>query len=165
MPKTNTAPCSAYDWNPNQRRRKNYSEFNYADPLYRRGRARRESPEKYKQALDLVHTLWARRCRSEEIPLDVLLRLQIDRWKADTRHWSSVTRMIAHPSYLRIVGLARYSNYNDVERTLLRELETEPDHWFAALTALTGEDPTQPEYDFDESVNAWLEWGREKGII
>jgi len=73
--------------------------------------------------------------------------------------------MIAHPSYLRIIGLAQHSNDNEVERTLLRELETEPDHWFAALTAITGEDPTRSEYDFDESVNAWLEWGRAKGII
>ncbi len=165
MPETDTSPCSVYDWTPNQRRRKSYGDFSYLRPSLRRCQARHETSERYNQALELVKILLTRRFRSEEIPLGVLLQHQIARWKTDTMHWSSITRMIAHPSYLRIIGLAQYSNNHEVERTLLRELETEPDHWFAALTALTGEDPTRPEYDFDESVNAWLEWGRAKGII
>lgn len=73
--------------------------------------------------------------------------------------------MLAHPSYLRIIGLARLSSGNEIERLLLEELESEPDHWFQALTAITGEDPVPPNYDFDASVNAWLEWGRTKGIL
>jgi len=50
------------------------------------------------------------------------------------------------------------------KRSLL-EIQEEPDHWFAALTAITGEGPVQPQHDFDEAVEAWLEWGRQKGII
>jgi hypothetical protein len=73
--------------------------------------------------------------------------------------------MLAHPSYLRIVGLARGSTGNEIERLLLEELEAEPDYWFYALTAVTGEDPVQPQDDFDGAVNAWLEWGREKGYL
>ncbi|HWZ44802.1 MAG TPA: hypothetical protein VNW97_15110 [Candidatus Saccharimonadales bacterium] len=86
-------------------------------------------------------------------------------WKAETQHWSSVSKMLAHPSYLRIVGLARLSAGNEIERLLLQELEAEPDYWFDALIAITGENPVQPEDDFDQSVDAWLEWGRQKGII
>jgi len=94
---------------------------------------------------------------------------QVECWKHDTGHFSSLTRRIAHPSYLRIIGMAggREGRSADrtIERLLLLELQSEPDHWFSALTAITGEDPVRPEDDFDEAVNAWLEWGRKKGII
>ncbi len=33
--------------------------------------------------------------------------------------------------------------------------------WLPSL----GEDPVKPEHNFDESVGAWLAWGRERGII
>ena len=45
------------------------------------------------------------------------------------------------------------------------ELAIEPDHWFLALGEITGEDPVKPTHDFDSAVNAWLEWGKTKGII
>ena len=38
---------------------------------------------------------------------------QAERWKSETQHWSSVTRMLAHPSYLRIIGLSRLSTGNE----------------------------------------------------
>ncbi len=94
-----------------------------------------------------------------------LFRAEVEQWKKDTQHWSSVTKMLAHPSYLRVVGLSRYSAGSEIERLLLEELGNEPDYWFDALAAVTGENPVRPNYDFDESVNAWLEWGRQKGII
>jgi hypothetical protein len=97
--------------------------------------------------------------------LERVFREQVNRWKDETGHLSSVMKMRAHPSYLRIVGLAKHSTDNELERLLLRELQNDPDHWFDALTALTGEDPVQPQHDFDEAVAAWLTWGRAKGII
>lgn len=97
--------------------------------------------------------------------LRTLFRTHADRWKMETQHSSSVTKMLAHPSYLRIIGLSRYSTGNEIERLLLEELEREPDHWFAALAAVTGEDPVQPKGDFDQAVSAWLEWGRQRGVI
>jgi len=97
--------------------------------------------------------------------LDRLFRSEVQRWKKDTQHWSSVTRMLAHPSYIRIVGLVRLSTGDELARLLLEELESEPDHWFDALAAITGDDPVLPEHDFDEAVNAWLDWGRQKGLV
>lgn len=94
-----------------------------------------------------------------------LFREQVEIWKDQTSHLSSITKAIAHPSYLRIIGLAKESTDHEIERLLLHELESEPDHWFAALAAVTGEDPVKPEHNFDESVGAWLAWGRERGII
>lgn len=84
-------------------------------------------------------------------------------WKRDTGHLSSLSKMLAHPSYLRIIALGAKSE--DILRSLLRELQSEPDHWFAALNAITGEDPVSAESDLDESVEAWIQWGRERGIL
>jgi hypothetical protein len=99
--------------------------------------------------------------------LEYLFHKHVEKWKNDTQHWSSVTKMIAHPSYLRIIGLASESLEHEIERWLLRELKDDPDYWFDALTALVGdqENPVQPQDDFDGAVNAWLEWGRKKGYV
>ena len=97
--------------------------------------------------------------------LEALFREQVKNWKRETGHLSSITKAISHPSYLRIIGLARSSSGHEIERLLLKELDSEPNHWFDALTAITGEDPVKPEHDFDEAVMAWLSWGRERSII
>src|ERR1700733_14858625 len=94
-----------------------------------------------------------------------LFHEEADKWKAETMHLSSTARMISHPSYLRIIGLAREFKKNEIERLILQELESEPDHWFDALEAITGQSPVHPDDDFDAAVDAWLNWGRREGII
>jgi hypothetical protein len=105
--------------------------------------------------------------REQQGKLQSSFRKHVERWKNDTQHWSSVAKMIAHPSYLRIVGLASQSRANEIERWLLQELQVEPDYWFDALTAIAGEDedPVQPQDDFDGAVNAWIAWGHRKGFL
>ena len=90
-------------------------------------------------------------------------RQSVEQWKRATGHFSSITRMLAHPTYLRIIGLATHTTRDEVVRLLLGELRNEPNHWFAALTAITGSDPVKPEHDFNQSVEDWLNWGRQKG--
>ena len=119
----------------------------------------------YELASHMTQLIADRRLTHTQSMLETCLHAHIERWKLDTIHWSSITKRLAHPSYLRIIGLARNFTDYEVERALLREFQTDPDHWFAALTAMTGEDPVRPEHDFDEAVDAWLAWGREKGII
>jgi hypothetical protein len=105
--------------------------------------------------------------RDKQEKLRYSFREHVERWKNDTQHWSSVAKMIAHPSYLRIVGLAGQAGANEIERWLLQELQAEPDYWFDALNALAGEDedPVPPLDDFDGAVNAWLAWGHRKGLL
>lgn len=107
---------------------------------------------------------WQHRPRAESMAAREF-RMEADTWKNDTMHWSSVTKMVAHPSYLRMIGLGRKFRQGEIERLILEELQNEPDHWFDALVAITGENPVGPNDDFDASVNAWLEWGRQNGII
>jgi hypothetical protein len=102
---------------------------------------------------------------NEDAGLKAEFEEQVKQWKSETAHWSSVTRMIAHPSYLRIIGLANKATKREVTKLLLQEMSNEPDHWFAALTAITRCDPTRAEDDLDEATNAWLEWGRQEGIL
>jgi hypothetical protein len=87
-------------------------------------------------------------------------RSQVEKWRRDTRHMSSLSRMILHPSYRRIMGMGR-----DVLPLLLRELSERPDHWFVALNAITGEDPAPPRSTFDQAVAAWLNYGRQRGLL
>jgi hypothetical protein len=84
---------------------------------------------------------------------------QVKRWKDETGHLSSVTRMIAHPSYLRIIGFGR-----DALPLILRELRERPDHWFVALNAITGEDPAPEGANFREAAAAWIKWGETRGL-
>ena len=92
--------------------------------------------------------------------IDREFALNVGRWKRDTRHSSSVAKMVAHPSYRRIIGLG-----NAGLPLLFRELEERPDHWFVALTAMTGVDPVAPSSTFADAVKIWLAWGREKGYL
>jgi hypothetical protein len=137
------------------------------DYIYARKRvslSRTHAGQVYEIPRGLAERLRARR-QSRSLSLAASFNEQVRRWKDETAHLSSEAKAISHPSYLRIIGLAKDSSGHELERLLLHELETEPDLWFAALSAVTGEDPVNSEYDFDESVEAWLRWGREKGIV
>lgn len=79
------------------------------------------------------------------------------KWKAETVFTSSMTDIVLHPSYQRIIGLGP-----DVVPYILQELVENGGHWFWALQALTGENPVS-EQDKGRTklmASAWLEWGR-----
>jgi|GEM_PF-1981092 len=78
-------------------------------------------------------------------------------WKRETLISSSATEMALNPHYQRIIGLG-----NRVIPLILKELERELDHWFWALTAITGENPIPAEHagDLERMRDDWLEYGR-----
>jgi hypothetical protein len=84
----------------------------------------------------------------------------VQKWKTDTRHFSSVKAMVSHPSYRRIMGMGK-----DGVPLLLQELDRQPNHWLVALNAMTGLDPVPVGATLNEAVSAWLNWGREKGYL
>ena len=95
-----------------------------------------------------------------ETDLERRFRELAKKWHKETRFISSVTKMVTHPAYLRIIGMGPAA-----VPLLLRELERTRDHWFVALHAITGEDPAPPRASFDEAVEAWLAWGKRNGYI
>lgn len=83
-------------------------------------------------------------------------------WRDERDQKTSVSDMVMHPAYQQIIGMGR-----EAIPFILGELsrETEPDHWFWALKAITSEDPVPAESQgkIFEMASAWLRWGREKG--
>jgi hypothetical protein len=78
-----------------------------------------------------------------------------ERWKASRGPATTVGMMTQHPAYKEIIRLG--------ERAipwLLEELNHDPDHWFAALRAITGANPVHPEDrgDLDKMAESWIEW-------
>lgn len=99
---------------------------------------------------------------SEKAALTVRFRALADRWYAETEAISSVSQMAMHPAYQEVIGMGCA-----VVPLLLQELRQQPQHWFWALRAITGDDPIRPEQrgKVREMTAAWLQWGQEHGYI
>ena len=85
-----------------------------------------------------------------------------DDWKARTRHLSNTAQISLVFSYQNIIGLGPAA-----VPLILEELEKEPDHWFWALEAITGENPVSEDDagDMQASADAWIQWGRKNGHL
>lgn len=83
-----------------------------------------------------------------------------EQWQRETGMLSLITKISMHPAYQRIIGMGQ-----PVVPLIMRELEREPDHWFWALSAITGANPVQPEQRgrLKQMAQAWIEWGRANG--
>jgi hypothetical protein len=83
-------------------------------------------------------------------------------WRADRAVSSSFSEMVLQPSYQRIIGLGPR-----VVPSILAELAQKPDHWFWALTAITGDNPVRDDDagDIGAMTNAWLLWGKKQGVM
>ena len=85
-----------------------------------------------------------------------------DKWHEERGATSSVSEMISCRSYLSIIGMGKRAI-----PLILKQIEREgedPDHWFAALSAITEEDPV-PEDAYGDTVKmaeAWLSWAKER---
>ena len=81
-------------------------------------------------------------------------------WKEEKLFISSMTAIEESPHYQGIIALGQA-----VVPLLLKELERDPDYWFTALQALTGEDPVPAEDrgDLHRMTEHWLTWGRRSG--
>lgn len=83
-------------------------------------------------------------------------------WKHGRGHTSSATEMTMHPAYQRIIAMGDLAT-----PLILRQLKSDgdnPDHWFSALMAITGENPVPAESrgNMLEMARAWLEWGNKE---
>lgn len=83
-------------------------------------------------------------------------------WKEQARYLSDSRRMAMLQPYQAIIGMGLA-----VVPLILEELRAEPHHWYWALEAITGDNPVPVDVDGDMSRirEAWLEWGRQQGLI
>ena len=83
-------------------------------------------------------------------------------WKEQARYLSNSMRMAMLPPYQRIIGMGM-----PVVPLILEELRRQPHHWFWALEAITEQNPVPPKAlgKTQEMANAWVEWGKNQGLI
>jgi hypothetical protein len=76
-------------------------------------------------------------------------------WKEDTRFLSNMDEICSHPAYQEIIGMGLAAL-----PLILAELEREPDNWFWALKAITGEDPVLGQHRGNVRLmkSDWLKW-------
>jgi hypothetical protein len=72
-------------------------------------------------------------------PLNARFDRLAQQWKRDTAFTSSHSKIYGYPAYQEIISMGE-----PAVRLVLAALEQRPDHWFAALQALTGENPVAP---------------------
>jgi hypothetical protein len=96
----------------------------------------------------------------EDRQVELIFRLAVEEWRRQSKHLSSIRRMLELPSYKRIIGLGR-----PAIPLVLRELEERPSYWFSALRALTGEKEIANDKDFQGACEAWIAWGRANGYL
>jgi hypothetical protein len=84
-----------------------------------------------------------------------------DQWRKETAFDSSLTDMSMHPAYQQIIGMGRAAI-----PLILRDLSKEPDHWFWALKAITGDDPVPSDHygNITQMALDWLQWGARNGF-
>ncbi len=80
-----------------------------------------------------------------------------EEWKESTFMLSSVTEIAMYPSYQQIIGMGPTAI-----PMILLSMRQEPDHWFWALNAITGENPVHIEDrgKIKKMTDAWLDWGK-----
>jgi hypothetical protein len=91
-----------------------------------------------------------------------LFRRLADEWSRETMHISSASDLINNKRYQEIVSIGW-----DAVPYLLTDLQQNKRFWFPALAAITGVRPFDP---IDASsprrmTEAWVKWGRRKGLI
>ncbi len=95
-------------------------------------------------------------------PLQERFQALKDDWKSRTRHLSNVAQIALVFSYQQIIGMGPQA-----VPLILAELQHQPDHWSWALEAITGANPVpkQDAGDIEASASAWLEWGKQNGLL
>ena len=86
-----------------------------------------------------------------------------DEWHRETGHLSSITASCEHPAHKKIVAMGM-----DAVPLMLEDLvKNGPNHWFWALTEITGENPITEEIagKIQLMADRWVEWGKRNGYL
>jgi hypothetical protein len=81
-------------------------------------------------------------------------------WRKETRHVSSIHERSMNAHYQKIIGMGKA-----VLPFIFHDLQRTHDHWIWALNAIVDNDPAAQAEDFNEAVDAWLNWGMQQGYL
>lgn len=95
-------------------------------------------------------------------PLEVQFIRLADEWSRDTCHISSVGDLTKDARYQQIIALGW-----PIVPHILSDLKQNKRFWFPALVAITGLRPfdLKDASNYQRMTDAWLQWGRRKGLI
>jgi hypothetical protein len=83
-------------------------------------------------------------------------------WKDQSRFLSNTAQIVLLQPYQRIIGMGP-----EAVPLILEELQREPNQWFWALEAITGQNPVPLEArgKVSEMARSWIEWGRRHELL
>ena len=82
-------------------------------------------------------------------------------WRKETCYLSDISEICTHPAYQRIIGMG-----STALPFIFAALAREPEQWFWALEAITGEQPVPQEYagNLERMRHYWLEWAAQSQL-
>lgn len=93
-------------------------------------------------------------------------RLEL-KWRTETQFLSDPARIMGHPAIRSIIALGE-----EAIPIILRDLQVNGSLMVWALSEITGENPAPPKidngflkWDVKAQIEAWLQWGRDKGFL
>ena len=94
--------------------------------------------------------------------LEKAFRSYADKWYAETRRESSLTKITSNINYLKVIELGR-----PAVPLILKELQSNPAPWFLVLRVLTQNTEIGRGYpgNFEKMAEAWIKWGKERALI
>lgn len=97
------------------------------------------------------------------IPDELTFENLVDTWQSECGASSSTREITTTDSYLKIIGMGKAAL-----PFIFRELSSdEPDHWFAALRAITRENPVSSleRGNLKKMAGAWLSWAARNNYV
>jgi hypothetical protein len=93
------------------------------------------------------------------VDLEQRFRRLKTQWKGETLVLSDPGKIMGHPAMRAIIAMGE-----DVVPIILRDLRDEPSLLVWALPKIVGANPPFTGNN-DRMIEAWLQWGREKGLL
>ncbi|HEY4330050.1 MAG TPA: hypothetical protein VGN88_09975 [Phycisphaerae bacterium] len=101
---------------------------------------------------------WSPPASAEELQKEFSRLVQ--QWRRERGPGSSMTKIIMHPAYQRIIGMGPAAL-----PLIIDDLRCSPDFWHWALHSITGEQPVPKEHAGNVKAIAedWINWAKSKG--
>jgi hypothetical protein len=86
-------------------------------------------------------------------------------WREATENISSLTQILSHPAYQRIIDLGKRGE--PVLPLILEDLDKRRGYWATALQTISGENPVDSKHIGNPTKvrEDWLRWGKRRGYI
>jgi hypothetical protein len=99
---------------------------------------------------------------TEQLFTQLRFQLLAEKWKEESKFTAFAKDSVQLPDYQSIIIMGK-----TVLPYILEDMQKQPNHWFAALKAITGENPVLNEHNgnIQSMTNDWLLWGKKNQII